>query len=253
MTILYIGDIVGKMGLEYFKASLPLLREKYKPNLVFVNAENVSKGKGLSLADYKEIMKLNVAGITMGNHTFRNPEINQYIQNAKIARPLNMEGVSGKGFLEIDYNGKKIALVNLIGTINLETNEHISNPFVAMTNFLKNHQSDYLIVDFHAEATSEKIAMGYFLDGIADVIVGTHTHVQTNDARVLEKNTLYLTDLGMTGPLNGVIGVDKDIIIDRFLNNGKKTFKLSDDGKCQLNGAFFDLDRKRIELIHLEK
>ncbi len=252
MKILYIGDIVGKMGLTFLKQALPKLKDEYKPNLIFVNAENTTNGKGLSLKDYKELMKLNIAGITMGNHTFRNAEINEYIDEAKIARPLNINNVKGRGYLDINYNGKIITVVNLLGLINIPMNESVSNPFQKIEAFLKEHRYDYLIVDFHAEATSEKQAMGYFLDGIADAVLGTHTHVQTNDAKVLPKGTLYVSDLGMTGPLNGILGVEADIIIDRLKDNGKQVFKLSDDGHTQLNGALFDLVSKKVKLIHLE-
>lgn len=253
MKILYIGDIVGKMGLEYLKQELPKLKTEYKPNLIFVNAENTTNGKGLSLKDYKEIMKLNISGITMGNHTFRNAEINDYIDEAKIARPININKVKGKGYIDINYNGKIITVINAIGLINLTMNEEVLNPFKVIEEFIANHRYNHLIVDFHAEATSEKLAMGYFLDGVADIVLGTHTHIQTNDAKVLPKGTLYLTDLGMTGPLNGVIGVDPNIIIDRLKDDGKQVFKLHDDGHVQLNGALFDLISKKIKLIHLEK
>ena len=253
MKILYIGDIVGKMGLEYLKQELPKLKTEYKPNLIFVNAENTTYGKGLSLKDYKEIMKLNISGITMGNHTFRNAEINDYIDEAKIARPININKVKGKGYIDINYNDKIITVINAIGLINLTMNEEVLNPFKVIEEFIENHRYNHLIVDFHAEATSEKLAMGYFLDGVADIVLGTHTHIQTNDAKVLPKGTLYLTDLGMTGPLNGVIGVDPNIIIDRLKDDGKQVFKLHDDGHVQLNGALFDLTNKKIKLIHLEK
>lgn len=253
MKILYIGDIVGKMGLEFLKTELPKLKTEYKPNLVFVNAENTTNGKGLSLKDYKEIMKLNISGISMGNHTFRQHEINDFIDAARIARPLNICNVKGKGYIDINFNGKIITLVNLIGQINITMSEQVLNPFTVIDEFLEKHQYDYLIVDFHAETTSEKIAMGRFLDGKASVVVGTHTHVQTNDAQVFPKGTLYLTDLGMTGPLNGVLGVEPEIIIDRLKNEGMKVFKLSDDGHVMLNGALFDLEKKTIKLINLKK
>ena len=120
--------------------------------------------------------------------------------------------------------------------------------------FIKNHKSDYIVVDMHAEATSEKLAMAHFLDGRVDAVVGTHTHVQTADAMVLANKTLYLTDLGMTGTLNSILGVKKEIIIDRFVNDGKEPFKLEENGPCQLNGVLLTLGEKpSIKLIHLEK
>lgn len=254
MRILFIGDIVGKMGLDYLKQKLPQLKMEYRPNIIVVNAENTTNGKGLSLKDYKELMSLNIHALTMGNHTYRNKQINDYIETSKIARPMNIINEKGKGFIDINYNGKIITIINLIGTIHMDLKFEVSNPFKVIEEFLSNHKSDYTIVDFHAETTSEKLAMGYFLDGKVDAVVGTHTHVQTNDARVLENKTLYVSDLGMTGPYNGILGVKKEIIIDRFVNEGMGIFKLDDSNINQLNGALLELgDNPNIKLIHLEK
>ena len=254
MRILFIGDIVGKYGLEYLKNKLPQLRNDYKPNLIVVNAENTTNGKGLNLRDYKELMSLNISALTMGNHTFRNQEINEFIDGSKIARPMNILNQKGLGYVDINFNGKIITIINLIGTIHMDTTYELENPFKVVDNFLSSHKSDYIIVDMHAEATSEKLAMAYFLDGKVDAVVGTHTHVQTSDARVLPNNTLYITDLGMTGPLNGILGVKKEIIIDRLVNDGKEVFKLDESNICQLNGVLLTLGEKpNIKLIHLEK
>ena len=254
MRILFIGDIVGKYGLEYLKNKLPQLRNDYKPNLIVVNAENTTNGKGLNLRDYKELMSLNVSALTMGNHTFRNQEINEFIDGSKIARPMNILNQKGLGYVDVNFNGKIVTVINLIGTIHMDTAYDLDNPFKVVDNFLSNHKSDYIIVDMHAEATSEKLAMAYYLDGRVDAVVGTHTHVQTSDARVLPNNTLYITDLGMTGPLNGILGVKKEIIIDRLVNDGKEVFKLDESNVCQLNGVLLTLgDKPNIKLIHLEK
>lgn len=254
MRILFIGDIVGKMGLDYLKSKLPELKNEYKPNLIVVNAENTTNGKGLSFKDYKELMSLNIHALTMGNHTYRNAQINEYIDNSKIARPMNIINQKGKGYIDINFNGKIITVINLIGTIHMDLKFEVENPFNTVEEFLKNHKSDYTIVDFHAEATSEKLAMGYFLDGKVDAVVGTHTHVQTNDARVLDKKTLYVSDVGMTGPFNGILGVKKEIIIDRFVNDGQEIFKLDDSNINQLNGVLLDIgENPKIKLIHLEK
>lgn len=253
MRILFIGDIVGKSGLSYLKAKLPELRNQYKPNLIIVNAENTTNGKGLNFKDYKELMNLNISALTMGNHTFRNNEINDFIEGSKIARPMNIKNQKGNGYVDINYNGKKITIINLLGTIHMDTQYELDNPFIAIDRFLAKHKADYYIVDMHAEATSEKLAMGFFLDGRVDAVVGTHTHVQTSDARILPNKTLYVSDLGMTGPFNGILGVKKEIIIDRFLNNGVEPFKLDENSFYQLNGAIIDLGIKpSIKLIHLE-
>ena len=254
MKILFIGDIVGNSGLNFLKEKMPYLRSDYKPNIVVVNAENTTNGKGLSLKDYKELMTLNIHALTMGNHTYRNPKINTFIDDSKIARPMNILNQKGKGYIDINYNGKIITVINLIGTIYMNIDCELANPYQTVDNFLRNHKSDYVIVDMHAETTSEKLAMGHFLDGRVDAVLGTHTHVQTNDAMVLPNKTLYVSDVGMTGPKNGILGVRKEVIIDRFLNDGKEPFKLDDSLEQQLNGVLLDItDNPKITLIHLEK
>lgn len=254
MKIFFIGDIVGKYGLEYLKAKLPQIRNDYKPNLIIVNGENTTNGKGLNFKDYKELMSLNISAITMGNHTYRNPEINEFIEGSKIVRPMNIVNQKGLGYLDINYNGKIITVVNLLGTIHMDTSYELENPFKTIDEFLKNHKSDYVLVDMHAEATSEKLAMAHFLDGRVSAVLGTHTHVQTADATILPNKTLYVTDLGMTGVSTGILGVRKEIIIDRLVNGGMDPFKLDDSNICQLNGVLLDLsDKPSIKLIHLEK
>jgi metallophosphoesterase (TIGR00282 family) len=253
LKILFIGDIVGKPGLDYLKSKLPYLRNEYKPNIIVVNAENTTNGKGLNLRDYKELMSLNISCLTMGNHTYRKEEINEFIESSKIARPMNILNQKGLGYVDINFNGKIVTVISLMGTIHMDTSYELANPFKVVEEFLTNHKSDYIIVDMHAEATSEKLAMGYFLDGKVNAVLGTHTHVQTADARILPNKTLYVTDLGMTGPLEGILGVKKEIIIDRLVNDGKEVFKLDEGGKCQLNGALLMLgDKPGIKLIHLE-
>jgi metallophosphoesterase (TIGR00282 family) len=254
MKILFIGDIVGSMGLSFLKEKLPYLKEQYKPNIIIVNAENTTNGKGLNLKDYKELMSLNIHALTMGNHTYRNPQINTFIEGSKIARPMNILEQKGSGFVDINYNGKIITVVNLMGTIHMDTKYELDNPFQTINKFLDNHKSDMVIVDMHAEATSEKLAMGHFLDGKVAAVVGTHTHVQTNDAQVLPNNTLYISDIGMTGPSNGNLGVRKEIIIDRFINGGMETFKLDDSSNYQLNGVLLEItSNPKITLINLKK
>ena len=254
MKILFIGDVVGKYGLNYLKAKLPELKNEYKPNIIVVNAENTTNGKGLNLRDYKELMSLNIHALTMGNHTFRNTEINDFIDNSKIARPMNILNQKGLGYVDINYNGTIVTVINLLGTIHMDSSYELDNPFTTVDEFINNHKSDYIVVDMHAETTSEKLAMAHFLDGRVDAVVGTHTHVQTSDAMILPNNTLYVTDIGMTGTLNSILGVKKEIIIDRFVNDGKEPFKLEENGPYQLNGVLLTLgDKPSIKLIHIEK
>jgi len=223
---------------------LPELKNKYKYQLLFVNGENAAHGRGITQKIYKEFMDLGVNAITTGNHVFCNHDVFNFIDNSNLIRPLNYPDCHGKGFLKINFNGKTITIINLLGRVYM--NLVIDCPFQAIDKFLENDKSDYYFVDFHSEATSEKIAMGYFLDGRVDALVGTHTHVQTNDERILPNDTCYITDVGMTGPLNGVIGVEKEIIVSRFLKGfSTESFKVA-QGRRQLNGIFLDLsDKKR--------
>ena len=201
MRILFIGDVVGKSGLEYLKSKINYLRSEYKPNIVVVNAENTTNGKGLNLRDYKELMSLNIACLTMGNHTYRREEINEFIENSKIARPMNILNQKGFGYVDINFNGKTVTIISLMGTIHMDTSYELANPFKVVEEFLKNHKTDYILVDMHAEATSEKLAMGYFLDGkvnaVASIGDGSVTIIGLvsmidNVNRILDRVALYL-------------------------------------------------------------
>ncbi len=251
MKILILGDIVGEEGLEFLESKIESLRQEYKYNLLIVNGENVTKGKGLSEAHYKRLMKLNVSAITMGNHTFRQQEIHKYINDSNIVRPLNIDIQSGYGYITINYNGKKINVVNLIGQFAMECNFKIANPFVVLNDFLEKTSADYTIVDFHAEATSEKYALAHAFDGRVDVMYGTHTHVQTSDEQVLPKGCMYITDLGMTGPTGGVLGVKKETIINRYWHGHLDVFETSKT-PCMINGIIVDLPSKKIKRINVK-
>ena len=249
MKILFLGDIVGNAGIKVLENHIGNLRNKYKPNLIIVNGENATKGKGLNLKDYKRLMSLNISCITMGNHTYRQKEINDFIDEAKIVRPANIIGQKGLGYKIIKYNDKSVAIINLIGSFNMKLDFEIENPFIKIDELLKEIVADYIVVDFHAEATSEKLALAYMLDGKVAAVVGTHTHIQTNDARILDKGTLYITDLGMCGSYDSIIGVKKDIIINRFKDNDLSMFELEDKGKMIISGVLLDLDNKKCELV----
>jgi len=249
MKILMIGDIYGDPGLDILKQYLPTLKEQYKPHIVIANAENAAHGRGITKVIYKQLMSLGIQAITMGNHVWGNKELATFIDEANIARPINFVSAPGNGYVLITFNEQKIIVINALGRTFM--NNNLESPFFEVEKILKSVDHDFSILDFHAEATSEKVAIGHFFDGKIDVIFGTHTHVQTNDHRILPKGTYYLTDLGMTGPLNGIIGVRKDIVLDRFLN-GFSTPNIVADGKKQLNAWFIDTQLKSSELIHLE-
>jgi metallophosphoesterase (TIGR00282 family) len=250
MKILIIGDIYGKPGLKALEHFLPQLKLAYQPHCIIVNAENAANGRGITQTIYKTLMSLGIHVLTMGNHVFANKELETFIEQANIVRPINYLQAPGKGYHTIHFNQQKILVINALGQAFM--NQHVQSPFLTVEHILNTVEHNVSILDFHAEATSEKVALGHYFDGKADIIFGTHTHVQTNDSRILPKGTFYLTDVGMTGPLNGVIGVKKEIVIDRFIN-GYSTPNDVAEGAIQLNGWFIDTQLKKHELIHLEQ
>jgi len=251
MKILFIGDIYGDPGIDYLLENIQNLRQTYQPNLIIANAENAANGRGITKKIYKKLMQAGIALLTMGNHTWKNPDLKNFIEDANIIRPINDGSNLGKGYKIINYNGVHLLVMNALGKAFM--NEDYEQPYMMIKTVLDNEKYDYSLLDFHAETTSEKIAMAYFLEGKVDIVLGTHTHVQTNDDRILSNGTLYITDVGMTGPLEGVIGVKKDIIIDRFIHNNSRPNEVA-TGQRQLNACLFTLSpNKKIEKIHLEE
>lgn len=250
MKILFIGDIYGEPGREILKNEITNLKNQYKPNLIIVNGENAAHGRGITKKIYKEFMEMGIQMITMGNHTFSNRELISFIddETINIVRPCNYYETLGVGYKVINYNGKKVLIINALARTYM--NLSLENPFLVVEKILNKVEHDYSFIDFHGEATSEKIAFGHYFDGKVDAIVGTHTHIPTADERILPKGTLYITDVGMTGPLNGIIGVDKNIIIARFINGLSDRNQVA-DGPRWLNGVIIDLTNKKIERIQI--
>ncbi len=242
MKILVVGDVVGESGLEKLKVELRKIKETENIDFIVVNAENVAGGMGITVNNFNELKKLNIDVITMGNHTWAKKDIFTFIDDDKIIRPSNYsKGVPGKGYNIYECNGKKIGVINLIGRTNMGVLSE--NPFTVVDSILEKikHKVDIIIVDFHAEATAEKIAMKYHLDGKVNIIFGTHTHVQTADEDITEKGTAYITDIGMTGPKNSIIGMDVKASLKRFLTSLPERYKLA-EGSCIFNGCIFELD-----------
>ena len=228
MKILVVGDVVGESGLEKLKVELRKIKETENIDFIVVNAENVAGGMGITVNNFNELKKLNIDVITMGNHTWAKKDIFTFIDDDKIIRPANYsKGVPGKGYNIYECNGKKIGVINLIGRTNMGVLSE--NPFTVVDSILEKikHKVDIIIVDFHAEATAEKIAMKYHLDGKVNIIFGTHTHVQTADEDITEKGTAYITDIGMTGPKNSIIGMDVKASLKRFLTSLPERYKLA--------------------------
>ena len=242
MRILAVGDIVGNSGVNKLKTELKDIKNEYNIDFVIVNGENAAEGMGLTIKNYNDIISAGTDCITMGNHTWGKKEIFQIIDEPKLLRPINYpEGVCGKGYNIYECCSKKIAVINAMGRA--EINVQTENPFLQVKKLVENIKSevDIIILDFHAEATAEKQAMGYYLDGEITIIFGTHTHVQTADEKILEKGTAYISDIGMTGPKNSVLGMDKDAALKRFLTALPEKYRVA-DGETMLNGCIFKID-----------
>ena len=230
---------------------LTRIKEEKMIDFVIVNAENVSGGMGITIKDFNELLKLGIDVITMGNHTWAKKDIFEFIDNPKLLRPANYsKGIVGKGMNIYECKGKKIAVINLIGRTDM--NVLSENPFTVVENLLKEIKVDIVIIDFHAEATAEKIAMKYFLDGKATVLFGTHTHVQTADEDITKKGLGYITDLGMTGPKESVIGMNKEASIKRFLTSLPERYKVA-EGESIFNACIFEINEDNCRTIKIER
>ncbi|MBE6131533.1 MAG: TIGR00282 family metallophosphoesterase [Erysipelotrichaceae bacterium] len=244
MKILIIGDIYSSSGRLMVEKYVPKVKELYNINFIVANGENIAHGNGITERYYHFLLDQHVNVVTMGNHTWGNAEIFKFINDAKVlVRPLNYpEGTPGVGYVTVKYNQLTITVFQVMGRTFM--NQALDCPFQATEKLLKEVKSDIYICDFHGEATSEKIAYGYHFDGRVNIIVGTHTHVQTNDARVLKNGTMYMTDLGMTGALDGVIGVERDGIIKKFLTGMPVRHNPMESGLKQFCGLVVDIDEK---------
>ena len=241
MRVLFIGDVVGKPGREGLAATMPSLREAHKPELVIVNGENVAGGVGITEETAKEVFAAGADAITLGNHAYRHREVYPYLDpEARIVRPANFpESNPGRGVTIVDAGGMKVAILNLSGSLHLEVE---TSPFPVADRILEEliGRSDAVMVDFHAELTSEKVAMGWHLDGRVAAVLGTHTHVPTADARVLPGGTAYITDVGMTGSRAGIIGVRREQALEAFRTSMPIRFETADED-IWVMGALVDV------------
>ncbi|UDI78399.1 TIGR00282 family metallophosphoesterase [Staphylococcus taiwanensis] len=253
MRILFIGDIVGKVGRNAIAEYLPKIKQTYKPTVSIVNAENAAHGKGLTEKLYKELLRDGVDFMTMGNHTYGQREIYDFIDDAKrMVRPANFPSEApGVGMRFIQINEIKLAIINLQGRSFMQD---IDDPFKKADKLIEEakKETDYIFVDFHAETTSEKNAMGWYLDGRASVMVGTHTHIQTSDERILPNGTGYITDVGMTGYYDGILGINRDEVIERFITSLPQRHVVPNDGRSVLSGVIIDLDKEG-KTKHIER
>lgn len=242
MNILAVGDIVGSTGIKELQNNLQKVKQKYDIDFVIVNGENAAEGMGLTERNFKDILSSGANCVTMGNHTWGKKEIFKFIDNPKLIRPANYpEGVCGKGYEIYKCKSKKIAVINALGRA--EINIMTENPFLVVKKIVEQikNEVDIIILDFHAEATAEKKAMAYYLDGDITVMFGTHTHVQTADEQILEKGTGFITDIGMTGPKNSIIGMEKEAALKRFLTSLPEKYRVA-TGEAIFNCVLFKIN-----------
>ena len=242
MKVLAVGDLVGNIGLNKLKEVLPNLIEAENIDFVIANVENVAEGMGITSKDFDTLNNMQVNVMTMGNHTWGKKDIFSFANHPKLLRPANYsKGVPGHGYGIYRCKEKNIAVISLIGRTGM--NVLSENPFTVADDIISEvkNEADIIIVDFHAEATAEKIAMKYYLDGKITAMFGTHTHVQTADEEITENGMGYITDLGMTGPKKSVIGMDIDVSVKRFVTSLPERYKMA-TGKAMINGCVFEIN-----------
>ncbi len=252
MRVLAIGDIFGKDGTDYICNNLRRILSKYKIDFCIANGENSSDRNGISRAISEDLKMRGVDIITMGNHTYDDPSGTSVLDEEDfVIRPLNFNPeAEGIGYKVVDLGNVKVAVIDLIGRVNMPPS---NCPFHAVDKVLKTIDTNIILVDIHAEATSEKLALAHYLDGRVSAVFGTHTHVQTADERILAGGTGFICDLGMTGVLDSVIGVKKDIIIDFFTKPEKRHRFINATGEVWFNGCIFDIDEKTGKTLSVER
>jgi 2',3'-cyclic-nucleotide 2'-phosphodiesterase len=242
VKLLFVGDVVGGIGRRTLASLLPGIRDEHQPDFVVVNGENAAGGVGITQKTARELLELGADAITLGNHAFRHREVYDFLdREERIVRPANYpKGSPGRGHTVVERDGMRLGVTNLSGLVFLQA---VRSPFAeadAVLGELRD-RADAVLVDMHAEATSEKVAMGWHLDGRVTACVGTHTHVPTADAQVLPGGTAYVTDVGMTGPRGGVIGVKREQALERFLTLTNVRFETSDEDPW-LNALLVEAD-----------
>lgn len=251
MNLLFIGDVFGVSGCDFLEEQLFDLKRKYNIDVTVVNGENSAPGNGITPASFDRLMRMGVDVVTTGNHCFKRREMTElYDQNEFLLRPANYpEGAVGRGITYIDMCPVKIAVVNLMGTVYLE---NLDNPFRKMDEILQEIDTPNIFVDFHAEATSEKKAMGFYLQNKVTAVIGTHTHVQTADECILGGHTAYITDAGMTGPEDSVLGVKSELIIQKLKYLAPVKFEES-ERPAFLNGVVVTFDEKSGKATNIQR
>lgn len=248
MRVLFLGDIVGRPGRRAVREILPTLKDKFLPDLVVANGENAAGGNGITKEIADELYSAGIDILTMGNHVWDRKDIYGFIDSdSRLIRPANYPpGTPGRGFTIISIKEDiKVGVINLSGRVFLSPLECPFRTFDQIIPLI-HRETKIVIVDFHAEATSEKVAFGWYVDGRATAVIGTHTHIQTADERILPNGTGYITDVGMTGPRNSVLGVKTELVLTKFLSLRPVRFEVAEsDGLMMLNGLLLNVDISR--------
>ena len=251
-SILYFGDIVGEPGRDAIAELLPKLREEFKPDLILANAENATHGRGLNRRHYDELRRYGIEGFSSGDHIWRNDDFVGELNNPDVwvTRPANYPEAPGKGYLDFTVMGKRIRLINLIGRV--FTGVNVDSPFQVFDRLVEEMpKPDAVLVDFHAEATSEKRAFAEYVSGRAQLVVGSHTHVPTADAQILNNQTAFISDMGMVGPQNSSLGADKNEALKGFLTGLPWRYSVG-TGQCELGAVFCIIDLELRVAVHVE-
>jgi hypothetical protein len=244
IKILFIGDIVGKPGRRAVAHFIPQIKKEEGIDFVIANGENLASGKGMTFEKYDEMIKAGVDYFTSGNHIWNNHDFIACLNDEKIRvlRPANYPTSSpGRGFVSLKVQGIDLLIINLQGRVFMR--DDIESPFIVGKNIVEDYPDAATIIDFHAEATSEKIAFAYYLDGYVSAVLGTHTHVQTADEKILSNGTAFISDVGMSGPENSVLGVKKEIIIEKFLTQLPQSHKVA-SGDSTFNAVIVEIDKE---------
>jgi len=249
MKFLFIGDIVGKIGFELVKSKINEIIKNHDINFVIANGENIANQNGITPDEAEDLFYSGVDVITLGNHAFRQRAIHSFLDDTKyIIRPANFSPLTpGNGYTICPTPTGDVLVINLAGQIGF--NNPPDNPFLMIDQILKKVTAKYIIIDFHAEATSEKKAFGYYVDGRVTAVIGTHTHVQTADEQILPEKTFYITDVGMTGSQDSVLGVKSQAAIKRFITGLTLNRELA-EGNLRINAVVFDTEKKNIIRIN---
>lgn len=254
LRVLMLGDLIGTPGRGLVRRLLPALRKQYAVDLTIANGENSAAGRGITIATAEDMVAAGVDVITTGNHVWRHRDIAEALNGRlPLIRPLNYPtGAPGRGWLTVTVSGLPVTIVNAMGRAYMEP---LDNPFTAIDRLLTSPPGPLgaVIVDFHAEATSEKRALGWFLDGRVAAVVGTHTHVPTADAQVLPHGTAYVTDIGMCGPRHSVIGMDIAPSVERFVTQRPTRYEVAATGPLDLNAVLIAIDRDTLRAVSIRR